>query len=67
LAAGIVYLAIAGTVVPWLLWAYVLKNVAASTASAYIFSVPLIGVAMSSLLLGEHVSAPFLTGRSWSA
>jgi len=62
LASGIVYLAIAGTVVPWLLWAYVLKNVAASTASAYIFSVPLIGVAMSSLLLGEHVSAPFLAG-----
>ncbi len=62
LAAGIVYLALAGTVVPWLLWAYVLKNAAASTASAYIFSVPLIGVAMSWLLLGEHVSPPFLAG-----
>lgn len=62
LVAGIVYLAIAGIVVPWLLWAYVLKNAAASTASAYIFSVPLIGVAMSWVLLGEHVSPPFLAG-----
>ncbi len=62
LAGGIMYLALAGTVVPWLLWAYVLKNAAASTASAYIFSVPLIGVAMSWLLLGEHVSPPFVAG-----
>lgn len=62
LAAGIVYLAIAGTVAPWLLWAHVLKNASASTASAYIFSVPLIGVAMSWFLLGEHISPPFLTG-----
>jgi drug/metabolite transporter (DMT)-like permease len=62
LAAGIVYLALAGTVLVWLLWAYVLRQVAASTASAFIFSVPLMGVALSWLFLGEPVTAQFVVG-----
>jgi drug/metabolite transporter (DMT)-like permease len=61
-ALAIVYLAIAGTVVAWILWSRVLKQVPASTASAYIFTVPLFGVALSWLLLGEPVTLQFAMG-----
>jgi drug/metabolite transporter (DMT)-like permease len=62
LAAGILYLALPGTVVAWLLWARVLKHVAAGTASAFIFSVPLIGVMLSWGLLDEAISARVTVG-----
>jgi len=62
LVAGIVYLAIAGTVVAWVLWAYVLKNVPASNASAFIFTVPLFGMVFSLLLLGELITLQFAIG-----
>jgi drug/metabolite transporter (DMT)-like permease len=64
LALGIVYLAIAGTVVAWILWSRVLKQVPASTASAYIFTVPLFGVVLSWLLLGEPVTLQFAMGAA---
>lgn len=64
LVAGIVYLAIFGTVVAWVLWAYVLKNVPASTASAFIFTVPLFGMVFSSLLLGEVITFQFAIGAA---
>jgi len=64
LAAGILYLALVGTVVSWLLWVHVLKQVAASAASAFIFSVPLFGVALSWILLGEPINRPFIAGAS---
>lgn len=62
LAAGVAYLAVVGTVVSWMLWVYVLKNVQAGAASSFIFSVPLIGIALSWLLLGERVTLPFIVG-----
>jgi len=62
LALGIAYLAVAGTVVAWLLWVRVLKEVPASTASAYIFTVPLIGLALSWLLLDEPMTLQFVLG-----
>jgi drug/metabolite transporter (DMT)-like permease len=62
LAAGIFYLALAGTVLAWLLWAHVLKRVAAGTASVFIFSVPLMGVALSWRLLDEAISAQIVVG-----
>jgi drug/metabolite transporter (DMT)-like permease len=62
LAAGILYLALAGTVLAWLLWVHVLKHVAASTASAFIFSVPLMGVGLSWLLLDEAITAYVIVG-----
>jgi drug/metabolite transporter (DMT)-like permease len=62
LGLGIVYLAVVGTVVAWVLWVYVLKRVPASTASAYIFTVPLFGMIMSWLLLGEEITLQFAAG-----
>jgi drug/metabolite transporter (DMT)-like permease len=62
LVAGIVYLAIFGTVVAWVLWAYVLRTVPASTASAFIFTVPLFGMVFSWLLLGEVITLQFAIG-----
>ncbi|MBV8753565.1 MAG: DMT family transporter [Pseudonocardiales bacterium] len=62
LAFAIVYLAIAGTVVAWLLWFRVLQQVPASTASAFIFTVPLVGVVLSFLLLGEPITLQFALG-----
>jgi drug/metabolite transporter (DMT)-like permease len=62
LVFGIVYLSVVGTVVAWVLWVYVLKRAPASTASSYIFSVPLIGVVMSWLLLGESITLQFALG-----
>lgn len=59
---GIVYLALVGTVLAWVLWVYVLKRAPASIASSYIFTVPLSGVVMSWLLLGERVTLQFAGG-----
>ena len=64
LAIGVLYLAIAGTVVSWLLWVHVLKNVPAGTASSFIFTVPLIGIVLSWLLLGEQLTFPFVVGAA---
>jgi drug/metabolite transporter (DMT)-like permease len=62
LVAAIAYLAVAGTVVAWVLWTYVLNNVPASTASAFIFTVPLFGMVFSSLVLGEVITLQFAIG-----
>jgi drug/metabolite transporter (DMT)-like permease len=62
LGAGIIYLALAGTALAWLMWAHVLKHVAATTASAFIFLVPLFGVALSWALLGEAMTAQIIAG-----
>lgn len=62
LVAALVYLSGAGTVVVWVLWTYVLKNVPASTASAFIFTVPLFGIVLSFLVLGEMITLQFVTG-----
>jgi drug/metabolite transporter (DMT)-like permease len=62
LIAGILYLALLGTVASWLLWVHVLKRVATSAASAFIFSVPVFGVALSWLLLREPIHRPFIAG-----
>jgi drug/metabolite transporter (DMT)-like permease len=64
LTLTIVYLALAGTVVAWVLWVHVLRRVAASTASAFIFSVPLFGVMLSWLLLGEPITLQFAMGAA---
>lgn len=64
LAAGIVYLALAGTALAWVLWAHVLRHVPATTASAFIFSVPLFGVVLSWALLDEAITAPVIAGAA---
>jgi drug/metabolite transporter (DMT)-like permease len=62
LALCTLYLALCGTVLSWLLWVHVLKNVAASTASSFIFTVPLFGIVLSWLFLGEAITWQFLAG-----
>jgi drug/metabolite transporter (DMT)-like permease len=62
LAAGILYLALAGTALAWLLWAHVLAHVPATTASAFIFLVPLFGVVLSFMLLGEALTGAVVAG-----
>lgn len=64
LGLAIVYLAIPGTVFAWVLWFRLLKYVPASTASAFIFTVPLIGVVLSALLLGEPITLQFALGAA---
>jgi len=62
LAAGTLYLALAGTALAWLLWGHVLAHVAATTASAFIFLVPLFGVVLSWMLLGEALTGSVIAG-----
>ena len=62
LAAGIAYLAVVGTVIAWLLWVHVLRNVPARAASAFMFTVPLIGVVLSAIVLGEAITLQFALG-----
>lgn len=62
LMIGVLYLALAGTVLAWLIWAHVLSQAPATSASALIFTVPLFGVALGWLVLGEPVTAQFVLG-----
>ena len=62
LAISAVYLVGPATVVAWTLWAYVLSQEDASVVSVFVFTVPVVGVFVSWLVLGEHVGRELLLG-----
>jgi drug/metabolite transporter (DMT)-like permease len=64
-AAGwglIVYMALAGTFLPYLLFFWLLQRVGATTASLSSYLVPLVALAGGALLLGEQVTAVIALG-----
>ena len=54
--ASILYLALGSTAFGWLLWTFFLKNYPAGSVASYLFVVPLAGVFLGWLLLGEPLS-----------
>jgi drug/metabolite transporter (DMT)-like permease len=62
LFAALAYLTLCGSVVGYLLWFRLLTRFGATTASAYHFMMPPLGMLFGWLLLGEHVDARDLIG-----
>ena len=56
----VLYIAIAGTVAPYLLNAWALRRVAPSTVAVYIYLQPLIGFAFAVVFLNEKVDVKFI-------
>lgn len=61
-AAALLYIAVVGTALGWLLWIYALRRLAAGTAGLGILAVPVVGVLSAAVDLGERPGASELTG-----
>ena len=59
---SLIFLSLGCTVYGFLMWAYVLKRVEASTAGMFIYFVPLIAAIGSYLMLDEPIDLPFIGG-----
>lgn len=62
IVAGVVYLGVVSTAVATALWARAFVELDASAASLTFFAQPVVGVALSALLLGERLSGLFFVG-----
>lgn len=62
LALAVLYLAFGVTTAGWGLWIYVLREVDASVASSFLFTVPLFGVLAGWMLLREPVGPSMIGG-----
>jgi len=62
LVAAFAYLTLCGSVVAYLLWFHLLTVFGATSASAYHFLMPPLGMLFGWILLGEHVEARDLVG-----
>ncbi|GAB2556255.1 DMT family transporter [Leucobacter ruminantium] len=62
--AGIVYTAVAGTAVAYLIWFRVVQRLPASTAGMGTLLVPVFGIAAAAILLGERPTLPDLAGSA---
>ncbi len=63
--AGLAYLAIFGTVLPFVFLYEGIRRIGASRAAAFAFLIPIIGVGSSVLILGEALSAPTVVGGAF--
>ncbi len=62
LGFALLYVSIGVTTAAWALWFYVLREVEASVASAFLFAIPIIGVLAGWLLLHEPLGIGLLGG-----
>jgi drug/metabolite transporter (DMT)-like permease len=62
LLAALVYLAVIGSVLAYLLWLHLLTVLGATAASAYHFLMPPLGLLFGWLVLGEHMASHELVG-----
>ncbi len=62
LLASLGYLTLLGSIVGYLLWQYLIREMGATAASAYHFLMPPLGVLFAWLLLGEHVALADVLG-----
>lgn len=60
--ASLVYVALAGVGVAWILWLALVSAGEASRVSAYIFFVPLVSVALGAAFLGEELTYSLVLG-----
>jgi drug/metabolite transporter (DMT)-like permease len=62
LLASLGYLTVLGSIVGYLLWQHLIREMGATAASAYHFMMPPLGVLFAWLLLGEHVAPADVLG-----
>ncbi|MBW8058347.1 MAG: DMT family transporter [candidate division NC10 bacterium] len=62
LALALLYVSLGVTTVGWALWFYVLREVEASVATTFLFSIPILGVLAGWLLLNEPLGLNLLGG-----
>jgi drug/metabolite transporter (DMT)-like permease len=62
LLASLGYLTVLGSIVGYLLWQHLIREMGATAASAYHFVMPPLGVFFAWLLLGEHVALADVLG-----
>jgi drug/metabolite transporter (DMT)-like permease len=62
LLASLGYLTVLGSIVGYLLWQHLIREMGATAASAYHFLMPPLGVLFAWLLLGEHVALADVLG-----
>jgi drug/metabolite transporter (DMT)-like permease len=61
---SLVYLVVAGTVLGYAVWVWLLDRVAVSVVSTYAYVNPVVAVLLGYLLLGEHLSVRALVGMA---
>src|SRR6476620_639963 len=57
----VVYIAMGATAAPYLLNAFALKHVPASSVAVFVYLQPVIGFLLAVVFLGEHIGTLFLT------
>jgi drug/metabolite transporter (DMT)-like permease len=62
LLASLCYLTVLGSIVGYLLWQHLIREMGATAASSYHFLMPPLGVLFAWLLLGEHVALADVLG-----
>ena len=62
--ASLLYTAVFGTALAWLLWLGLVRAGEASRVAAYVFFVPLVGILMGNLILDESLNASLLLGTA---
>jgi drug/metabolite transporter (DMT)-like permease len=62
LLASLFYLTVLGSIVGYLLWQHLIRQMGATAASAYHFVMPPLGVLFAWLLLGEHIALADVAG-----
>ena len=62
--ASLLYTAVFGTALAWLLWLGLVRAGEASRVAAYVFFVPLVGIVMGNIILKEPLSPSLLVGTA---
>ncbi len=62
LFASLAYTALVGIALAWLIWLGLVRAGEASRVSAYVFFVPLVGILMGAVFLGERLTPSLLVG-----
>ena len=59
---GILFLAVLGTVISQFLWNYGVRHVSTASAGAFLYSLPVLSVALAVPLLGETLTPMMIVG-----
>lgn len=63
--ASLLYTAVVGTALAWVLWLGLVRAGEASRVAAYVFFVPLVGIAIGAVVLDEPLKPSLLLGTAF--
>ncbi len=66
LFASLTYLALVGVAAAWLIWFGLIRAGEASRVAAYVFFVPLVGIVIGAIFLGEQLTPSLLVGAAFT-